>query len=55
MSEEELAAYCSNGIIPWGDPVRYVLDDASLLIQQTRVSDRTPLITVLLSGALRAR
>ena len=55
VSEEELTNYCANGIIPWGDPVRHVLEDAELLVNQTRLSDRTPLITVLLSGTCTCR
>lgn len=39
-----------NGIIKWGDPVTHVLDDGELLVQQTKNSDRTPLVTVLLEG-----
>lgn len=39
-----------NGIIKWGDPVTRVLDDGELLVQQTKNSDRTPLVAVLLEG-----
>lgn len=39
-----------NGIIKWGDPVTHVLDDGELLVQQTKNSDRTPLVSVLLEG-----
>lgn len=39
-----------NGIIKWGDPVSHVLDDGELLVQQTKNSDRTPLVAVLLEG-----
>lgn len=39
-----------NGIIKWGDPVTHVLDDGELLVQQTKNSDRTPLVAVLLEG-----
>lgn len=39
-----------NGIIKWGDPVTRVLDDGELLVQQTKNSDRTPLVSVLLEG-----
>lgn len=39
-----------NGIIRWGDPVSMVLEDGELLVQQTKNSDRTPLVSVLLEG-----
>lgn len=39
-----------NGIIRWGDPVSSVLEDAELLVQQTKNSERTPLVSVLLEG-----
>lgn len=42
-----------NGIIKWGDPVTHVLDDGELLVQQTKNSDRTPLVTVLLEGKIK--
>lgn len=41
-----------NGIIKWGDPVTRILDDGELLVQQTKNSDRTPLVAVLLEGLL---
>lgn len=41
-----------NGIIKWGDPVTHVLDDGELLVQQTKNSDRTPLVAVLLEGRM---
>lgn len=39
-----------NGIIKWGDPVTRVLEDGELLVQQTKNSDRTPLVSMLLEG-----
>lgn len=39
-----------NGIIKWGDPVTRVLEDGELLVQQTKNSERTPLVSVLLEG-----
>jgi len=39
-----------NGIIRWGDPVSAVLEDGELLVQQTKNSERTPLVSVLLEG-----
>ncbi|KAM7370459.1 hypothetical protein PAMP_010006 [Pampus punctatissimus] len=49
-NQEDYASYIMNGIIRWGDPVSAVLDDGELLVQQTKNSDRTPLVSVLLEG-----
>uniref|UniRef100_A0A8C8J1Y1 Vesicle-fusing ATPase n=1 Tax=Oncorhynchus tshawytscha TaxID=74940 RepID=A0A8C8J1Y1_ONCTS len=49
-NQEDYASYIMNGIIKWGDPVTCVLDDGELLVQQTKNSDRTPLVAVLLEG-----
>ncbi|KAI4892911.1 hypothetical protein NFI96_024479, partial [Prochilodus magdalenae] len=49
-NQEDYASYIMNGIIKWGDPVTRVLEDGELLVQQTKNSDRTPLVTVLLEG-----
>uniref|UniRef100_A0A8C9ZCX7 Vesicle-fusing ATPase n=1 Tax=Sander lucioperca TaxID=283035 RepID=A0A8C9ZCX7_SANLU len=49
-NQEDYSNYIMNGIIKWGDPVTHVLDDGELLIQQTKNSDRTPLVAVLLEG-----
>ncbi|XP_075032988.1 vesicle-fusing ATPase [Mixophyes fleayi] len=49
-NQEDYASYIMNGIIKWGDPVSHVLDDGELLVQQTKNSDRTPLVSVLLEG-----
>lgn len=49
-NQEDYSSYIMNGIIKWGDPVTHVLDDGELLVQQTKNSDRTPLVTVLLEG-----
>ncbi|XP_063815529.1 vesicle-fusing ATPase [Pseudophryne corroboree] len=49
-NQEDYASYIMNGIIKWGDPVSRVLDDGELLVQQTKNSDRTPLVSVLLEG-----
>uniref|UniRef100_A0A8C7UBX6 Vesicle-fusing ATPase n=1 Tax=Oncorhynchus mykiss TaxID=8022 RepID=A0A8C7UBX6_ONCMY len=49
-NSEDYASYIMNGIIKWGDPVTAVLDDGELLVQQTKNSDRTPLVSVLLEG-----
>jgi hypothetical protein len=50
ISEEEITRYVGNGIIRWGDLVSDVLDDIDLRINQTRNSDTTSLVTVLLEG-----
>uniref|UniRef100_A0AAY4DR37 Vesicle-fusing ATPase n=1 Tax=Denticeps clupeoides TaxID=299321 RepID=A0AAY4DR37_9TELE len=49
-NQEDYSSYIMNGIIKWGDPVTRVLDDGELLVQQTKNSDRTPLVAVLLEG-----
>ncbi|XP_062382852.1 vesicle-fusing ATPase isoform X1 [Sardina pilchardus] len=49
-NQEDYASYIMNDIIKWGDPVTAVLDDGLLLVQQTKNSDRTPLVSVLLEG-----
>ncbi|KAM9837208.1 vesicle-fusing ATPase-like isoform 1-T2 [Aulostomus maculatus] len=49
-NQEDYASYIMNGIVRWGDPVSAVLEDGELLVQQTKNSDRTPLVSVLLEG-----
>ncbi|XP_073345931.1 vesicle-fusing ATPase-like [Pagrus major] len=49
-NQEDYASYIMNGIIRWGDPVSAVMEDGELLVQQTKNSDRTPLVSVLLEG-----
>ncbi|KAJ8365109.1 hypothetical protein SKAU_G00139400 [Synaphobranchus kaupii] len=49
-NQEDYVSYIMNGIIKWGDPVTRVMDDGELLVQQTKNSDRTPLVAVLLEG-----
>ncbi|XP_051904507.1 vesicle-fusing ATPase isoform X2 [Hippocampus zosterae] len=49
-NQEDYSSYIMNGIIKWGDPVTHVLDDGELLVQQTKNSDRTPLVAVLVEG-----
>ncbi|XP_034426801.1 vesicle-fusing ATPase-like isoform X1 [Hippoglossus hippoglossus] len=49
-NQEDYASYIMNGIIRWGDPVSAVLEDGQLLVKQTKNSDRTPLVSVLLEG-----
>ncbi|XP_015256397.1 PREDICTED: vesicle-fusing ATPase isoform X1 [Cyprinodon variegatus] len=49
-NQEDYSSYVMNGIIKWGDPVNHILEDGELLVQQTKNSDRTPLVAVLLEG-----
>lgn len=49
-NQEDYASYIMNGILVWGDLVSAVLEDGKLLVQQTKNSDRTPLVSVLLEG-----
>lgn len=49
-NQEDYANYIMNGIVVWGDPVSAVLEDGRLVVQQTKNSDRTPLVSVLLEG-----
>ncbi|XP_056609984.1 vesicle-fusing ATPase [Triplophysa dalaica] len=49
-NQEDYTSYIMNGIIKWGDPVTRVLEDGELLVQQTKNSERTPLVSVLLEG-----
>jgi len=39
-----------NGIVKWSNDVSDILGDGELLVQQTKNSERTPLVTVLLEG-----
>lgn len=39
-----------NGIVKWSNAVSDILEDGELLVQQTKNSERTPLVTVLLEG-----
>ncbi len=55
VSVEELEKFISNGIITWGEPVRNIMEDGELAVNQARTSERTPLVTILLSGEREAR
>jgi len=50
ISEEEIIKYVGNGIIRWGQLVTDVVEDIELRINQTRNSETTSLVTVLLEG-----
>uniref|UniRef100_S4RFD1 Vesicle-fusing ATPase n=1 Tax=Petromyzon marinus TaxID=7757 RepID=S4RFD1_PETMA len=47
---EDYQSYIMNGIVNWGEPVHRVLEDGDLLVQQAKMSERTPLVSVLLAG-----
>ena len=49
-SKEALDTFLANGVIMWGESVTRVLEDGDLIVSQTRSSDRTPLVTMLLEG-----
>lgn len=50
VSEEELQEVVQNGIIHYSTQVDEILKDGSLLVQQVRTSERTPLVSALLYG-----
>lgn len=49
-NQEDYASYVMNGIVKWSNAVSDILGDGELLVQQTKNSERTPLVTVLLEG-----
>ncbi|CAM4709870.1 unnamed protein product [Leuciscus chuanchicus] len=49
-NQEDYASYVMNGIVKWSNDVSDILGDGELLVQQTKNSERTPLVTVLLEG-----
>ena len=51
VAEEELQQVVQNGIIHYSQRVNDILKDGSLLVEQVRKSDRTPLVSALLHGA----
>ncbi|KAK1921264.1 putative vesicular-fusion protein sec18 [Papiliotrema laurentii] len=50
VSEEELQQVVQNGIIHYSQRVNDILNDGSLLVEQVRKSDKTPLVCALLHG-----
>ncbi|XP_038048750.1 vesicle-fusing ATPase-like isoform X2 [Patiria miniata] len=50
VSDECFSKYILNGIINFGEPVTRVLADGELVVQQTKLSDRTPLVSLLMEG-----
>uniref|UniRef100_A0A672NTZ5 Vesicle-fusing ATPase n=1 Tax=Sinocyclocheilus grahami TaxID=75366 RepID=A0A672NTZ5_SINGR len=49
-NQEDYSSYIMNGIVKWSNGVSDILGDGDLLVQQTKNSERTPLVTVLLEG-----
>jgi vesicle-fusing ATPase len=47
---QELKAYYRNGFVPYGDNFDMLMGTLDRLVEQVRVSDRTPLMSVLLQG-----
>jgi hypothetical protein len=52
VAQEELEAVLENGIIDYDDTSAHLLQTGALYVQQVRQSDRTPLVSVLLRGAI---
>ncbi|XP_022098998.1 vesicle-fusing ATPase-like isoform X2 [Acanthaster planci] len=50
VSDESFSNYILNGIINFGEPVARVLADGELVVQQTKLSNRTPLVSLLMEG-----
>ncbi|KAF5898154.1 vesicle-fusing ATPase-like, partial [Clarias magur] len=48
--QEDYSRYMLNGIVTWSSEISEILRHGELLVRQTKSSDRTPLITVLLEG-----
>ncbi|EFJ49121.1 hypothetical protein VOLCADRAFT_80882 [Volvox carteri f. nagariensis] len=49
-SVETLESYLTHGIIPCGDAFEQLQSSLSMLVQQVRKSDKTPLLSVILEG-----
>ncbi|TTA26194.1 Vesicle-fusing ATPase [Bagarius yarrelli] len=49
-NQEDYSSFILNGIVKWSNAVSDILGDGELLVQQTKNSERTPLVTVLLEG-----
>uniref|UniRef100_A0A4W4GFT9 Vesicle-fusing ATPase n=1 Tax=Electrophorus electricus TaxID=8005 RepID=A0A4W4GFT9_ELEEL len=49
-NQEDYSSYILNGIVKWSNAVSDILGDGELLVQQTKNSERTPLVTALLEG-----
>lgn len=53
-SAEMLQSFLARGVCVWGQPVKDVLEDGDLLIQQANSSDGPGLVSILLEGAPNA-
>ncbi|XP_059388160.1 vesicle-fusing ATPase-like [Carassius carassius] len=49
-TNQDYSSYIMNGIVKWSNGVSDILGDGELLVQQTKNSERTPLVTVLSEG-----
>lgn len=52
VSTEEFESYIRNGIVNWGQAVKDVLEEGLLRINQTKQSEMTPLVSILLEGMI---
>ncbi|XP_078488885.1 vesicle-fusing ATPase [Ciona intestinalis] len=50
--EEDIERFMRNGVLMWGPPVQTALDSGDLLVNQVRNSNKTPLVSVLITGAV---
>ena len=50
VSAEEFELYIRNGILLWSQQIKDVLEEGQLRINQTKQSEMTPLVTILLEG-----
>ncbi|KAK9679734.1 ATPase family associated with various cellular activities (AAA) [Popillia japonica] len=49
-SQEILSRFLARGIINWGNPVKNILEDGMLYIQQAKAEDTAGIVSVLLEG-----
>lgn len=49
-SAEALDHFLTRGIINWGTPVKNILEDGMLFIQQAKAPESSGLVTILLEG-----
>jgi len=52
ITEDSFNNCCSNGIIPFGETFKRLMEAGNLFIQQVKNSSRTPLVTMLLEGPI---
>ena len=48
--EDQYTQYITNGILEWGEPLKDMMAEAKLIINQVSKSKRTPFVTCLLEG-----